>query len=1267
MTGRWRAAQFADFSYRNPKGPKTATVRPWAILISMAVGLSCSSLTSCRSSFTSAQVYPVGPSKPPVRLFTLVQPSLRFNRVHVLDPEHIWVVGEHGTIMASRNGGRDWLTQERCAADDLEDIRLSPDKAVWAAGSHGVLIRSTDNGATWRCTAFDRSEEIRIIELRDDRFLVFAGGWVLSSLDRGRTWKATSSSPPIKIYSVRSIHVTKSGREIGAVGDNGDVFFSSDAGTNWKTMRLGHRSWMNSIAGSQNAENLWTAGTDGEIFHSADHAKSWETQISSVQVALNSIYVDSDNERVWIAGDEGTILYSPDRGKTWQSQSTGVDGDLISLDGCCHGTLFAVGSEGTIIRSRDGGPWTIQRSPATEVAGPLRAIKVISDLRAWAVGYSGNVIHTEDGGHTWITVTVPSAANLWSVNVRDSGRVVWATGDGGTLVQSVDGGYTWRVMDTKTRENLTASATGLEGPEIWSAGLGGSILQSLDDGYTWHQQYSNPTHPFRAMYAFPSLSHICAVALDGVIVCSADKGVTWTESSYNAPQPLWGISGDPKTEELWAVGDRGLIIRSFDGGTTWVPQTSPSQDDLHAVSIDEGLVIVVGEGGSAFISLDRAQSWFRQVTGMEKLYAANDLYAVDTLNNKPWVVGDFGTPLISQTGNNYPHLVDALVSTKSGSATVILHVANLRDDKLEPLKVTFDGATPSLFKEGHIKQIHGDIIRSTRDSAQDELTYQLDPAKELGIVSGMTIQLRVTLESGNFQQRLILSPFEYAPSAIAYFEWLLAYPVVLMFVLFYLLAYAWPGAVLVMHERVGVYDFVDQLPSSGWLGMLRPMFNVLLFPTLFERKKILDAWIIRHVHGFAARLEAVTKSGFRYVALPIRHEGTILRDPTPADLRNLLLAPRSVIEITGPGGAGKTTLALQLARWAMSGGTSKLLTDHIMLPVVVDTEFNDLIEHIRGLVSSYINKEVSVRLIRSLLRQRRILVIVDGFSERTAATQRAIISSESISIVRAMIVTSRTPMASPFIMPHRLEPQSLDSRTLLHFITGLLPLLGKDSTFPDIQSQTDVAARFGRLFGLADCGLAVDVPITPLLITLYMQQAVAAMERGCYPRELPISIPGVFIAFFEAVNSGSDGPIDGVSHVNLLKAAGIVADECLRSDFVPREIKRDEAELLITVAGWHDRTSAVHRLIMNGILVQRTVAGHQLIKFAMDPMAEHIGAWFMAGECAESFERWELLWARVRAAPSAQGFEAALKLTWTAYGRPLHWIERPPWITGSVE
>ena len=79
---------------------------------------------------------------------------------------------------------------------------------------------------------------------------------------------------------------------------------------------------------------------------------------------LIGVHFTADGQRGWAVGDEGTILATRDGGQGWQPLASGVRSFLQSVHFTADGQRgWAVGGQGTILATRDGGQsWQPQAS-----------------------------------------------------------------------------------------------------------------------------------------------------------------------------------------------------------------------------------------------------------------------------------------------------------------------------------------------------------------------------------------------------------------------------------------------------------------------------------------------------------------------------------------------------------------------------------------------------------------------------------------------------------------------------------------------------------------------------------------------------------------------------------------------------------------------------------------------------------------------------------------------------------------------------------------
>ena len=120
-----------------------------------------------------------------------------------------------------------------------------------------------------------------------------------------------------------------------------------------------------------------------------------------------------------------------------------------------HG--WAVGSDGTILRTRDGGfEWDSQLSPATTT---LYGLYVQDKSRAVISGARGVIMTTTNSGGKWTARTTGTRDHLFAVTFAPGDPLHgWAVGSFGALIATADGGITWKIQNTHTSAHLFSVA-----------------------------------------------------------------------------------------------------------------------------------------------------------------------------------------------------------------------------------------------------------------------------------------------------------------------------------------------------------------------------------------------------------------------------------------------------------------------------------------------------------------------------------------------------------------------------------------------------------------------------------------------------------------------------------------------------------------------------------------------------------------------------------------------------------------------------------------
>jgi photosystem II stability/assembly factor-like uncharacterized protein len=200
--------------------------------------------------------------------------------------------------------------------------------------------------------------------------------------------------------------------------------------------------------------------------------------------AVTSLLLDvvKAGDRWVAAGQRGNILLSSDA-KQWQQVAVPVDSTLTRLRFLDAQRGWAVGYDGTVLVTTDGGQsWTLSQFDATW-AKPYFDIHFLDAEHGLLAGANGALLATADGGKTWNPVTTDALEdqpNLYNL-VRLGDGSLLLTGERGFIAHSADRGASWRRLRSPyTGSFFGTVAVGEHGAVIF--GLRGNAFHAADIG-----------------------------------------------------------------------------------------------------------------------------------------------------------------------------------------------------------------------------------------------------------------------------------------------------------------------------------------------------------------------------------------------------------------------------------------------------------------------------------------------------------------------------------------------------------------------------------------------------------------------------------------------------------------------------------------------------------------------------------------------------------------------------------------------------------------
>jgi photosystem II stability/assembly factor-like uncharacterized protein len=141
------------------------------------------------------------------------------------DPDHAWVVGEFGTIMASDDGARTFRQQHGPVETTLFGAYFADPRRGWAVGIDSVILHTEDGGTTWVAQPSPIAQRLLYdVAVRgSEGWIVGNAGTMLKSADGGASWAVEPLPIELAANWIRSVSLAPGGRGL-AVGAEGLVF-----------------------------------------------------------------------------------------------------------------------------------------------------------------------------------------------------------------------------------------------------------------------------------------------------------------------------------------------------------------------------------------------------------------------------------------------------------------------------------------------------------------------------------------------------------------------------------------------------------------------------------------------------------------------------------------------------------------------------------------------------------------------------------------------------------------------------------------------------------------------------------------------------------------------------------------------------------------------------------------------------------------------------------------------------------------------------------
>jgi NACHT domain len=310
--------------------------------------------------------------------------------------------------------------------------------------------------------------------------------------------------------------------------------------------------------------------------------------------------------------------------------------------------------------------------------------------------------------------------------------------------------------------------------------------------------------------------------------------------------------------------------------------------------------------------------------------------------------------------------------------------------------------------------------------------------------------------------------------------------------------------------------------------------------------------------------------------------------------------------ITGEGGSGKTSLACQMALWAMAEEPEqRLCRTHRMLPVLLESNIeprtdgkDGFLEAIRGRLADLVGEPepIAEEVFLQLLRKRRVLILVDSFSELQEETRTQIRPVRADFAVAALVVTSRREEWTNEVTTTTIRTLRVQGDRLSAFMDSYLKQRGKRDLFNDPEYFA-ACSQLSLMVGTRE--------ITVLIAKMYAEQMIAGKEHP--DQAQPTHLPDLMLGYLNTLNRSA--AVHKPDNPTIQRIATTVAWECLKQAYCPAVAKRADVVMALRVEA---NAEALLRDLEERLQLVQTVGVRETqLRFTLDPLAEYLAGLYM--------------------------------------------------------